>query len=196
MADEPPSSDTGAPNQKDPPRSEPCAQPQGDAVRHGSYTILVIDDDAVFRQFVSSALRKYGIDVLTASSGVKGLNMLNTCPRDIPVVLLDYTMPQFDGTETLRHLRNLKPSIKVVAVTSSRPQVVSAGFRDGVDAYIEKPVNPLQLIWVIDSLVGSKPTGSHPGSLASSPDSAYGTSQVRAAGAPRHATGCRKGNQH
>jgi CheY-like chemotaxis protein len=160
------------------------------------YTVLVIDDDVVFQQFVSSVLIKHGFTVLVAFSGLKGLDLLSFDPWDIRVVLLDYTMPGLDGTKTLQHLRNLNPSIKVVAVTVSKPHSVTAGFRDGVDGYIEKPIRARELIETIDSLVASKPTGSPLGSLASSPDSTYGISHVRAAGAPRHTTGCRKGTQH
>jgi CheY-like chemotaxis protein len=146
-----------------------CARAEGDAGRRDSYTVLVIDDDIVFQQLVSSVLIKHGFTVLVAFSGLKGLDMLSFDPWDIGVVLLDYTMPELDGAKTLKHLRNLNPSIKVVAVTVSKPQSVAADFRDGVDAYIEKPINPQELIATIDSLVGSKPQASQPGSLRPTP---------------------------
>jgi CheY-like chemotaxis protein len=108
--------------------------------------------------FVSSILRKHGFNVLTASSGAKGLNMLTLGPGSIQVVLLDYTMPRLDGDETLKHLRNLNPSIKVVAVTVSGPHLVSASFRDGVDRFIEKPIYAQELIEAIDSVISAKPS--------------------------------------
>jgi CheY-like chemotaxis protein len=83
--------------------------------------------------------------------------MLVYAPGDFRIVLLDYTMPQLNGDETLQHLRKLNPSIKVVAVTSSDPNLVPASFRDGVDKFLTKPLDAKQLIETIDCLVDSKP---------------------------------------
>ncbi len=83
--------------------------------------------------------------------------MFTYAPSDIRLVLLDYTMPQLNGDETLQYLRKLNPSIKVVAVTSSDSNQVSARFRDGVDKFLQKPLDAKELIATIDSLVGSKP---------------------------------------
>ena len=83
--------------------------------------------------------------------------MFTYAPSDIRLVLLDYTMPQLNGDETLQYLRKLNPSIKVVAVTSSDSNQVSARFRDGVDKFLQKPMDAKELIATIDSLVGSKP---------------------------------------
>jgi CheY-like chemotaxis protein len=196
MTGDPPSSGTGVPNRRDPPRTEPCTQPRIEAVRRDSYTILVIDDDVAFQQFVSSVLIRHGFTVLVAFSGLRGLDMLSCDPWDIQVVLLDYTMPELDGAKTLQHLRNLNPSIKVVAVTASKPQLVTPDFREGVDSYIVKPIHARQLIETIDSLVGSKPPGSKPGSLESNTVSSYRIPDVRAAGAPWHANGCCNGDGH
>jgi CheY-like chemotaxis protein len=129
----------------------------GEAIYRNEFTILVVDDDASFLHLVSSVLRKHGFTVLNASSGVKGLNMLTYAPGDIRLVLLDYSMPTLNGEETLRHLRKLNPSIKVIAVTSSDSNQVPASFRDGVDKFLKKPLDAKDLIATIDSLVGCQP---------------------------------------
>lgn len=133
------------------------ANPPGESVHRNEFTILVVDDDASFLHLVSSVLRKHGYNVLNASSGVKGLTMFTYAPSDIRLVLLDYTMPKLSGDETLRHLRKLNPSIKVVAVTSSAPDKVASTFRDGVDRFLKKPLDAKELIATIDSLIGCKP---------------------------------------
>ncbi len=132
-------------------------KPPGEPIYRNKFTILVVDDDASFLHLVSSVLRKHGFNVLNASSGAKGLTMLTYAPGDIRLVLLDYTMPQLNGDETLRHLRKLNPSIKVVAVTSSDPNLVAASFRDGVDKFLKKPLDAIELIATVNTLVGSKP---------------------------------------
>jgi CheY-like chemotaxis protein len=157
MTGDAPSSGRGVPNRLEPPLTESSARHQAEAVPRDSYTVLVIDDDVVFQQFVSSLLIKHGFTVLVAFTGLKGLDLLNFDPWDIGAVLLDYTLPGLDGTKTLQHLRKLNPSIKVVAVTVSKPQSVTAGFRDGVDRYIVKPIHAQELIETIESLMSSKP---------------------------------------
>jgi CheY-like chemotaxis protein len=132
-------------------------KPPREPVYRNEFTILVVDDDTSFLHLVSSVLRKHGFNVLNASSGVKSLTMFTYAPSDIRLVLLDYTMPQLNGDETLQYLRKLNPSIKVVAVTSSDSNQVSARFRDGVDKFLQKPLDAKELIATIDSLVGSKP---------------------------------------
>jgi two-component system sensor histidine kinase ChiS len=132
-------------------------KPPGQVLYRNEFTILIVDDDASFLHLVSSVLRKHGFTVLNASSGVKGLNMLTYSPADIRVVLLDYTMPHLNGDETLQHLRKLNPSIKVVAVTASDPNLVAASFRDGVDKFLKKPLDATELTATIDSLVGCQP---------------------------------------
>jgi CheY-like chemotaxis protein len=141
---------------KQPPTGQDAKLP-GEPVYRNEFTILVVDDDASFLHLVSSVLRKHGFNVLNASSGVKGLTMFTYAPGDIRLVLLDYTMPQLNGDETLHHLRKLNPSIKVVAVTASDPNQVPSSFRDGVDQFLKKPLDANELIATIDSLVGSKP---------------------------------------
>jgi len=153
------SSATSVPDPQDPQGRHLTAQPDTGAVRRDSYTVLVIDDDVAFQQFVSFILRKNGFVVLTASSGADGLEILSSAPRQIQVVLLDYAMTGLTGTETLQRLRDLNPTIKVLAVTVSIPQFVARGFREGVDAYIEKPVSQQELIETIDSLARSKSPG-------------------------------------
>jgi CheY-like chemotaxis protein len=140
------------------PLTEQVDNPPAKLVSRNEFTILIVDDDASFLHLVSSVLRKHGFNVLNASSGVKGLTMFTYAPSDIRLVLLDYTMPKLSGDETLHHLRKLNPSIKVVAVTSSDPDKVSSSFRDGVDKFLKKPLDAKELIAMIDSLVGSKPS--------------------------------------
>jgi DNA-binding response OmpR family regulator len=106
-------------------------------------TILVIDDEPDFLDAVGVCLRDAGYNVLAASSGTKGLNMMRYAVSDIHVVLLDYRMPQLNGEQTLKHLRRLSPQTKVIAVTGVPPEEIPKGFREGTDYFIRKPF-PMQ----------------------------------------------------
>ena len=124
-------------------------------------TILVIDDEPDFLDTVAAWLRQEGYNVLAASNGAKGLNMLRYAVKDIHVVLLDYRMPQLDGLETLLHLRRLNPQARVIAVTGVPLAEIPPRFRDGTDVLIQKPFQSAVLLGAIKSaLAGDLPAKS------------------------------------
>src|SRR6266404_4940035 len=108
-------SNGGAGEPEKEPRSVRCGN---DTETKG--TILVIDDDPSFLESIRLLLRGAGYNVLTSSTGPKGLDMLRYAPKDVSLVLLDYNMPRFNGAETLAFLSKLNPTLKVVAVSGFR----------------------------------------------------------------------------
>ena len=120
-------------------------------------TVLVADDDVRNIFSLSKALEKYNMTVIAALDGKEALQKLTENPG-IDVVLLDMMMPQLDGYETARKIReqyqwkNL-PVIAVTAkaMTGDREKCIQAGASD----YITKPVDIDQLIsllrvWLYD----------------------------------------------
>ncbi|GAB4039327.1 response regulator [Spirosoma jeollabukense] len=120
-------------------------------------TVLVADDDVRNIFSLSKALEQYNMTVITALDGKEALQKLDENPT-IDVVLLDMMMPQMDGYETARKIRehyqwkNL-PVIAVTAkaMTGDREKCIQAGASD----YITKPVDIDQLIsllrvWLYD----------------------------------------------
>jgi len=99
-------------------------------------------------------LRKHGFDVLNASSGVKGLNMLAAGTVDIRVVVLDYSMPQLNGDETLKFVRQLNPNTKVIGLTAMKLDSVPKAYLDGVDVMLTKPVIATELIGAVYEFLG------------------------------------------
>ena len=120
-------------------------------------TILIIDDDSEFLQLMRAALKDEGYNVLSASSGPKGLDMLRYAPSPVRVVLLDFDMPKLNGAETLNFLRRLNPHSKVVAVTGMSPNFLPGDFRDGVDHTIYKPFQMADLVALIHRMVLTYP---------------------------------------
>lgn len=111
-------------------------------------TVLVADDDVRNIFSLSKALENYKMNVVTALDGKEALQKLNENPR-IDVVLLDMMMPQIDGYETAKKIReNYKwKNLPVIAVTAKamtgdREKCIQAGASD----YITKPVDIDQLI--------------------------------------------------
>jgi len=78
-------------------------------------TILIVDDEESVRKSLADVMRDEGYDVVTAASGREGIDLLNTTQPSI--ALLDIAMPEFDGIETLRRFKELRPEMQVIMVT-------------------------------------------------------------------------------
>jgi class 3 adenylate cyclase len=117
-----------------------------DAEGRDGGSILVVDDDAVNRQMLSSLLTREGHRVGTATDGGEALEMLRADPFD--VVLLDIVMPQMDGYEVLSRikgdaaLRHL-PVIMITALDEVDSAVKC--IETGADDYLPKPFDPVLL---------------------------------------------------
>jgi CheY-like chemotaxis protein len=132
------------------PAESDAEEPRRWAAKH---TVLAIDDDATFLSILRPALLDQGFNVLACTSGAKALTMLKYAPRDIDLVTLDFHMPSLSGTETLQYVRQLNPSVKVVALTGVDNRLVPEDFRKGVDCFLAKPLRCSELIQVIQSLL-------------------------------------------
>ncbi len=78
-------------------------------------TILIVDDEESVRKSLADVMRDEGYDVVTASSGREGIDLLNETQ---PVLaLLDIAMPGMDGIEVLRRFREVRPDMPVIMIT-------------------------------------------------------------------------------
>jgi CheY-like chemotaxis protein len=116
-------------------------------------TVLAIDDDPTQFEIIRPLLRAEGFKVLTSPSGPKGLDMLRYA-RDVRIILLDYNMPQLDGSETLAYIRKLSPRVKVIAVTGVEANLLPENYRQGVEKFIQKPFRTAELVLAINDLLG------------------------------------------
>ena len=106
--------------------------------------VLLIEDEATYRETVGFMLRREGFDVQTAEDGAKGLALFNRSGADI--VLLDLMLPGMPGTEVCRQLRATSnvPIIMVTARDSEIDTVV--GLELGADDYVTKPFSNRELV--------------------------------------------------
>ena len=111
-------------------------------------TVLLVDDDARNIFALSSVLERRGMRVLTATTGSEAIAMVESTP-DLALVLMDIMMPEMDGFQTMRVIRD-KPGFRrlpIVALTAKamkgdREKCMEAGASD----YLAKPVNTEQLL--------------------------------------------------
>ena len=109
--------------------------------------ILVAEDDPASRELIRELLEMEGYDVQMALNGRDALNQLQqSAPPDL--VMLDIQMPELDGYEVMKRLRNLPAyaTVPVVAFTAyamagDRERALAAGF----DSYITKPIRVASL---------------------------------------------------
>jgi two-component system cell cycle sensor histidine kinase/response regulator CckA len=119
-------------------------------------TVLVIDDDPTILEAIRLLLSEAGYNVLTSSTGPKGLDMVRYAPKDVRLVLLDYNMPRFNGAETLEFLRKLNPNLKVVAVSGYRAKDLPESFHHGVERLLSKPFSNDQLLKTVQEVIEGK----------------------------------------
>ena len=103
--------------------------------------LLIVDDEEDVREFTANFFRRRKIEVATAASGEEALAQLQKNKTDL--VLLDIKMPGIDGIETLKRLRDIDSTIKVIMVTGRKPE--EEGSFDkcktlGVVDYLHKPI--------------------------------------------------------
>lgn len=109
--------------------------------------ILVVDDEKDILELLSYNLDKEGYHVKTASNGKKAVETARSFIPDL--ILLDIMMPEQDGVETCRQLRELSElNDTFIIFLTARAEEYSevAGFDAGGDDYINKPIKPRALI--------------------------------------------------
>lgn len=107
------------------------------------FTILVVDDTDLNRQFVMLTLGKLGYEVVEAENGRQALEVIGS--RHIDIVLLDITMPQMDGIEVLTQLRKRYSILELPVImftADDQEQHIVEALSLGANDYLFKPVNP------------------------------------------------------
>ena len=89
-------------------------QSQPGILKKGSGTILVVDDEEELLKVVTEMLRIMGYDVLSAKSGSDAVALYNEKNKEIDLVVLDIIMPDMDGIETFRRLKEIDKNVKVL----------------------------------------------------------------------------------
>ena len=119
--------------------------------------ILVVDDDALIRQFLEDQLTGEGYLVSTARDGEEALAKVAADSPDL--ILLDVMMPKVDGFEVCRRLKSdertiLVPVVMVTALTATDQRI--KGIEAGADDFLSKPYNRLELFTRVRSLLKLK----------------------------------------
>ena len=121
--------------------SLPCpGPPAGPVARPANATVLVVDDNARVLQAVSQLVGALGYRVMTAASGREASHVFGEHHAQIGCVLLDLTMPDMDGLETMRALRAVDPKTRIVLSSGYSEQSVRRRVGgEGPTCFLQKP---------------------------------------------------------
>jgi DNA-binding response OmpR family regulator len=117
-------------------------------------TVLVVDDDPVILKLLEVNFEMEGFEVVRASDGAEGLERARAVHPDI--VVLDVMMPRMTGYEVAKALREDEDTahIPIIFVTArAQSSDVERGMELGVDDYVTKPFDPLDLIARVNVLL-------------------------------------------
>jgi PAS domain S-box-containing protein len=134
------------------PCAEGAAEPEKAAAKAGAPgklqgTVLLADDEEAVRSTMARLLAQAGLTVHEAENGRSALEKFRAAPDLYAAVLLDLTMPQLDGEETFREIRQLRPGARVLLLSGFSAQEAADRFAgQGLDGFLQKPFMPEQLI--------------------------------------------------
>lgn len=117
--------------------------------------ILIVDDDRRMTRTLADILHVSGYKAIEASSGMDALDKVRAMTFDC--VLSDIKMPEMDGVELHRRLRELQPGLPVVLMTAyAADELIDRGLEDGVAGVLEKPLDINHLLGFFTSMAKNR----------------------------------------
>ena len=114
--------------------------------------ILVVDDDKNTRLYLQALLESSGYTVDVAENGVHALEVMDR--EHVDLVLLDVMMPEMNGYEFTRTLRENDNNLPILMVSAKQlPADKHRGFAVGTDDYITKPIDEAEMLFRIKALL-------------------------------------------
>jgi len=122
----------------------------------GSETVLLVEDDDAVRRLAAASLRRFGYEVLAASSGDEALRLAAVHPETIRVMLTDVVMPGMSGPNLVLAMRERFPHIRVVFMSGyTDDAVVRHGLLAAEVLFLQKPFTPAGLALKIRQVLDS-----------------------------------------
>jgi CheY-like chemotaxis protein len=121
--------------------------------------IMIVDDDAHIQMALRQIVESVGHRVLEAGNGQDAIDLFAEFHPDL--VITDVFMPQTDGIETIRAIRRITPSAKIIAISGG---YIGCGWNYldsivvlGANLALQKPFTCSQLLSAVDRLLGARP---------------------------------------
>jgi DNA-binding response OmpR family regulator len=116
------------------------------------FHILIVEDDKELCELFSSVLLKNGYKTTCVNDGIEALNALDK--EYIDLILSDIMMPNMDGFELIKSIRDAKFNLPVLMITAKESfQDIKRGFSLGIDDYMIKPINVNEMVLRVGALL-------------------------------------------
>jgi len=118
--------------------------------------ILLVDDAAFMRMMVKNSLKKGGFGDCTFIEAVDGMDGVQKYEEEKPdLVIMDITMPNMDGLQALKKIRESDPSAKVVMCTAmGQESMVVEAIKSGAKDFVVKPFNDERICSTVKGILG------------------------------------------
>ncbi len=114
--------------------------------------ILVIDDDRIVRSLFQATLEGQGHSVVTVGTGAEGLQYIKQ--RDFDLVFLDLKLPDIDGAEVFREIKNVRPTLLVTIITGyPASEMMERAMKEGPLGVMNKPFSGSDIIAAVGSFL-------------------------------------------
>ena len=115
--------------------------------------VLIAEDETAIRDFIVINLRRGGYDVVEAEDGEKALELYEAEGGNIDVAVLDVMMPNVDGLQVCKELREKNSNIGIIMLTAKSQEMDKiTGLMMGADDYMTKPFSPTELVARVDAV--------------------------------------------
>ena len=126
-------------------------QPETKAVK---LRILVVDDDPIIGLLFREALETLGHAVVTADTSADGLEYVERL--DFGLIFLDLKMPEMDGAELLRRIKNISPEVPVTIITGyPDSEIMMRALEQGPFSVMKKPLGISDIVAAVDYAKGA-----------------------------------------
>jgi two-component system, chemotaxis family, chemotaxis protein CheY len=122
--------------------------------------VLVVEDSATMRAFLSAALEPSGYEVQTAKSGFEALKVLQR--ERFGLIITDINMPDINGHELVRFIRDnpaQRDTPLIIISTDGRERDRERGMKLGANAYLVKPFQPEELLAAAERCIAARKGG-------------------------------------
>ena len=112
---------------------------------------MVVEDEAVANELLSSTFKNFFKEVTSAFNGKEALELYKEKKPDI--IFVDIIMPEMDGIELARRIREINPQQMVVIISASNDiQKISETIEIGVNSFIQKPIDTKKIIELLQNV--------------------------------------------
>jgi len=119
-----------------------------------NFKVLVVEDDDVSYLLLHEILSAYPISLGRVYNGEEAIDIFSNNKKAYNLVLMDIRLPKINGYEATREIKEINPSVPVIAVTAyAHTQGVIDSYSSGCDEFIAKPFDIKKIIKIIEQYV-------------------------------------------